>query len=238
MKKLCLAWQERCSCVWSRFRRMPRSIRKPTLSISVLSLGRADLVSGGSALVAIVLPRVQPAAAQGHGRWPERHARLRVPQGRGFRGRFVTGLAPGPERPSANAAQRMGRSDHAGQPPGQACTVLAGPQLHPWVCESGATDAQVRSHNDVHVRVHVDQPVQAGVPVLQPAEPTVRRREDDDRRGGHGAVHRANRDRLHGSRPVPDHGPVPRPASPARAGRAPASVRSQAADPAVGLGCR
>src|SRR5437764_15338989 len=103
---------------------------RPRLSISVLS-GRADLVSGGSALVAIRLPPRADAR------------RVKVMLGRrdvtsefAFRqdGRFeglVTGLAPG--RNVLRATLRRGRAaqiDLVNHPSG--APVLSGPPLGPW----------------------------------------------------------------------------------------------------------
>jgi Tannase-like family of unknown function (DUF6351) len=114
--------------------------KKPRLSISVLS-GRADLVAGGSSLVAITLPTRADAR------------RVKVTLGRrnvtrqfAFRrdGRFealLTGLRTG-----RNVLQATLRSGWAARiilvnhPNGG--PVFSGPQLEPWTCEAGATDRQ------------------------------------------------------------------------------------------------
>jgi hypothetical protein len=113
---------------------------KPRISIAVLS-GRADLVSGGSALVAISLPRRADA----------RH--LRVTLGRtnvttefALRqdGRFeglVTGLGLG--RNVLRATLRSGWASQiilVNHPNGG--PVFSGPQLEPWGCQAGAVNAQ------------------------------------------------------------------------------------------------
>src|SRR5262249_55464125 len=139
----------------------------PRISISVLS-GRADLVSGGSALVAIGLP--SHAAA--------RHVRVTV--GRtdvtndfGFRadGRFeglVTGLALGP-----NVLRATLRSRWASQiilvnhPTGG--PVFAGPQLEPWGCQAGAVDQQCDQAPTFTYRYMSTTPGKVG---LQPYDPT------------------------------------------------------------------
>jgi hypothetical protein len=110
---------------------------RPALSISVLS-GRANLVSGGSALVVINLSR--PNA---------RHVKVTLGAKNVTRdfairadGRFeglVTGLHLGRNRlqarlPSGWAARLTLTNHPIGGP------VLSGPQLKPWTCEAGATD--------------------------------------------------------------------------------------------------
>jgi hypothetical protein len=113
---------------------------KPRLSISVLS-GRADLVSGGSALVAINLPRRADA----------RHltvtlGRSNVTDAFAFRrdGRFeglVRRLALG--RNVLRATLRGGWSSRlilVNHPIGG--PVFSGPQLKPWGCQPGALNAQ------------------------------------------------------------------------------------------------
>ena len=113
--------------------------RRPALSISVLS-GRADLVSGGSALVAINLSRSD-------------RRRVKVTLGRrnvtkvfgtrrdgSFEG-LVTGLKPGRNTlqatlPSGWAARITLVNHRIGGP------VFSGPQLKPWTCQPGARDKQ------------------------------------------------------------------------------------------------
>ena len=157
--------------------------------------------------------RDQPAAlrrarSQGHARPPERHRGFRDPPGRPLRG-------------SRNRAQRWGETCsqatlHSGWAARITLTnhpsggpVFSGPQLEPWICEAGRSRQAVRSGAELHLRVHVDQPAKSGFQPYNPSQPAVRRRADDDGPGRQGAVHRADRDRLHGSRPVPDLRPVP-----------------------------
>jgi hypothetical protein len=111
--------------------------RRPALSISVLS-GRADLVSGGSALLAINLPRSDTHRVKvtlGHKNVTKDFA-IR-PDGN-FEG-LVTGLVVGKNVLQATvrsgwATQIVLVNRAAGGP------VFSGPQLEPWICESGATD--------------------------------------------------------------------------------------------------
>ncbi len=113
---------------------------RPRLSIVVLS-GRPDLVSGGSALVAITLPSRSEA----------KHVKVAV-GGRNVRmafafrgdGRFeglVTGLKLGSNVLQATLksgwATRITLINHPIGGP-----VFAGPQLKPWTCPTGARDTQ------------------------------------------------------------------------------------------------
>jgi hypothetical protein len=113
---------------------------RPHLSITVLS-GRADLVSGGSALVAINLPN-QAAA---------RHikvtlGRRKITREFAFRqdGRYeglVTRLKRGRNVLKAVLRSGWGTSialvNHPSGGP-----LFSGPQLQPWTCQAGATDKQ------------------------------------------------------------------------------------------------
>jgi Tannase-like family of unknown function (DUF6351) len=111
--------------------------RRPALSISVLS-GRADLVSGGSALVAVNLPRSdtrQIKVTLGR-RNVTRDFAIR-PDGH-FEG-LVTGLALG--RNVLRATLHSGWATQltlVNHPVGG--PVFSGPQLEPWTCEAGALD--------------------------------------------------------------------------------------------------
>jgi hypothetical protein len=112
---------------------------RPTLSISVLS-GRADLVSGGSALVAINLPRsdTRKVAVTLGRRSVTRDFAVRR-DGR-FEG-LVSGLALGRNVLQATLrsgwATRITLVNHAIGGP-----VFSGPQLKPWMCETGAVDTK------------------------------------------------------------------------------------------------
>jgi hypothetical protein len=110
---------------------------RPALSISVLS-GRADLVSGGSVLVAINLPRSDTR-------------RVKVTLGRRnvtrdfairrdghFEG-LVAGLALGRNVLQATLRSRWAtRITLVNHPIGG--PIFSGPQLEPWICETGAVD--------------------------------------------------------------------------------------------------
>jgi hypothetical protein len=111
----------------------------PKLSIDVLS-NRADLVSGGNALIAVGISGVNPAAVQvtDDGRDVTSAFALR-PNGR-FEG-VVDGLGVGrnvlaARAPGATPAQVTVTNHPSGGP------VFSGPQVQPWVCQEGALDEQ------------------------------------------------------------------------------------------------
>ena len=114
--------------------------RSAVVRISVLS-GRADLVSGGSSLVALTLPRGVTLkrltiTLDGHhvGRDFARRADGRI-EG------LVSGLRLGSNTLKAvlrnGSGARLALTDHPNGGP-----VFSGPQLTPWKCQSTATDAQ------------------------------------------------------------------------------------------------
>jgi hypothetical protein len=110
--------------------------------IFVLS-GRADLISGGQALVQIVLP---PRARRYGVRYRVTVGNRDVtsafaPVATRRREGLLTGLAPG------RSALRVTLPDHSGATivltnHSSGGPVFSGPQLQPWRCEAGATDAQ------------------------------------------------------------------------------------------------
>jgi hypothetical protein len=143
--------------------------RRPSLSISVLS-GRANLVSGGSALVAIQLPN--RAAARKvkvtlRGRTVTKQFAFR--QGGGFEA-LLTGLRPGPNALQASLpsgwAARITLFNHASEGP-----VFSGPQLKPWVCESGATDNQCDKPTSYSYLYMSTDPATSGFQSYDPSNP-------------------------------------------------------------------
>lgn len=114
--------------------------QSPRLAISVLS-GRADLVSGGSALVAITLPRRADAR-----RITVKVGQRKVTGAFAFRrdGRFealLTRLALGRNVVQATLRSGLGaRIALVNHPAGG--PVFSGPQLQPWACQPGAVDKQ------------------------------------------------------------------------------------------------
>jgi Tannase-like family of unknown function (DUF6351) len=139
---------------------------KPRFSVSVLS-GSADLVSGGSALVAVTLPRRADAR------------RVKVALGRrdvtaefAFRrdGRFealVTGLALGGNVLRATLrggwTAQIDLINHPSSGP-----VFSGPQLEPWICQPGAVDQQCDQPPTV---TYLYMSTNAGKPGFQPYNP-------------------------------------------------------------------
>src|SRR3954447_6769797 len=110
------------------------------LAIQVLS-NRADVISGGDALVAVALPKgVKPASVRvfADGR-NITSAFAQRPDGR-FEG-LVTGLADGRNALAATAPGRQtARATMVNHPNGG--PVVSGPQVQPWQCQAGALDKQ------------------------------------------------------------------------------------------------
>jgi hypothetical protein len=110
------------------------------MRIEVLS-NRADLISGGDALVAIDLPvTIDPSQVRVTRNGQDITDRFAVRPNDRFEG-LVTGLDIGDNVLSATTAR--GRSvsvtvvDHANGGP-----LFSGPQIKPWTCQTGAIDAQ------------------------------------------------------------------------------------------------
>jgi hypothetical protein len=110
------------------------------LQIKVLST-RPDLVSGGEALVQVVLPRgIAPGAVRLElaGRDVTRQF---APRANGKFEGLLSGLANGPNVLSARLANGYGaRLTITNHPIGG--PVFSGPQIQPWLCQSGAVDKQ------------------------------------------------------------------------------------------------
>jgi len=143
--------------------------RRPSLSISVLS-GRANLVSGGSALVAINLP---DRAAARHvkvtlrGRTVTKDFAFR--QGGGFEA-LLTGLRLGTNVLQASLpsgwAARITLFNHPFGGP-----VFSGPQLEPWGCEAGATDSKCDKAPTYTYMYMSTDPAQTGFQPYNPSDP-------------------------------------------------------------------
>ena len=147
-----------CAAVPASARR-PQAKRHARLSISVLS-NRADLISGGDALVAINLPkRVKPSSVRVRlSRKARRKRHGRKLHGRSITSAFavrsdghyeglVTGLPLGRSFLQATARlrhRRIGaRIPITNHPIGG--PVFAGPQIQPWTCQQGATTRSATS---------------------------------------------------------------------------------------------
>jgi Tannase-like family of unknown function (DUF6351) len=141
----------------------------PQLSISVLS-GRADLVSGGSALVQVGLPagmdprRVRVVLG---GRDVTSAFAVRA-DGR-FAG-LVTGLGVGPNDLTATipggTGARLTLTNHPIGGP-----VLSGPQLQPWTCQPTALDSQCNQPPSYRFVYRSTDPTKSGFEPYDPANP-------------------------------------------------------------------
>jgi hypothetical protein len=117
-----------------------QSPSSPLLSIEVLST-RADLVTGGTALVAVDLPSgIAPASVQVGLDLKNVTSEFAMrPNGR-FEG-LVTGIPLGKNVVTATSPGITGAVlDVTNHPIGG--PLFSGPQIEPWVCEAGATDSQ------------------------------------------------------------------------------------------------
>jgi Tannase-like family of unknown function (DUF6351) len=142
--------------------------RKPPLSISVLS-GRADLVSGGSALVAINLPRSDAKRVKvtlGHRNVTKSFAIRK--DGR-FEG-LVKGLALGRNVLQATLhsgwAARITLINHPNGGP-----VFSGPQLEPWICQQGAKDKKCNQKTSFKYVYMSSNPAKQGFQSYDPSNP-------------------------------------------------------------------
>ena len=154
---------------------MPTALAAPAVSastpvvISVLST-RADLVSGGEALVAITLPSgatnsVVRVTLNGQ----IVTSAFTVRSGPVLEG-LVTNLALGPNvlaarLPSGSGAQITITNHPNGGP------VFSGPQLQPWTCEPGAVDAQCNRPPQYTYLYKSSDPTKSGFQPYDPAHP-------------------------------------------------------------------
>ena len=142
--------------------------RKPALSISVLS-GRADLVSGGSALVAINLSRSDRKHVKVTlGRRNVTKAFATRADG-SFEG-LVTRLKLGRSTlqatlPSGWAARITLVNHPIGGP------VFSGPQLKPWTCQQGATDSKCNQPATFSYVYKSTNPTKSGFQPYDPSNP-------------------------------------------------------------------
>ena len=112
----------------------PTDAAPPPLEIRVLS-NRADLVSGGDALVEVV-----PAATSVTLNGADVTSQFGARAGGRYLG-LLSGLRNGANELIARAADgRRARLTITNAPPGG--PILSGPQIQPWACQEGAQDAQ------------------------------------------------------------------------------------------------
>jgi hypothetical protein len=141
---------------------------RPALSVSVLS-GRANLVSGGSALVAINLPRSdrrQVKITVGRRNVTRDFA---TRQDGSFEG-LVTGLGLGrnvlqAKLPNGWATEILLTNHPIGGP------VLSGPQLKPWLCQQGAKDMQCNHPPSFKYEYMSTNPAKPGFQPYDPKNP-------------------------------------------------------------------
>src|SRR5436190_9945847 len=143
------------------------SVQTPT--IHVLS-NRADLISGGDALVSIdVPPRVNTNGIRVslNGQGITRFFALR-PNGR-FEG-LVAGLINGPNTLEARlpngTRQQLTITNHPNGGP-----VIAGPQLQPWVCQSTAVDGHCNQPPSYAYVYESTDPTKQGLQAYDPNNP-------------------------------------------------------------------
>src|SRR4051812_3244279 len=142
---------------------------KRQLSVSVLS-GRADLVSGGSALVAVDLPPgSNPRLARVTVGGNDVTSAFAVRADGRFEG-LVNGLALGQNQlqttlPGATGATIMLTNHPIGGP------VLSGPQLQPWTCQSTAVDSQCNQPPTYRYVYKSTDPTKSGFQPYNPASP-------------------------------------------------------------------
>jgi hypothetical protein len=137
-------------------------------AVRVLS-NRADLISGGDALVQVVLPDGAPAGATtvDLNGVDVTHDFSSASDGR-YMG-LVSGLVPGSNQivahlPGGDSSVTLIDHDNGGP-------VISGPQLEPWVCQQGATDAKCNqpvSYSYVYLST---DPTKSGFQAYDPAHP-------------------------------------------------------------------
>ena len=114
--------------------------RRQPVVIKVLS-SRADLVSGGQALVEVLVPRATAFKRVRVMVGQHDESRQFVPESPGVLEGLVTGLAVGHNLLTARLPNGFGaRITLTNRPNGG--PLFAGPQVQPWACQSGAVDKQ------------------------------------------------------------------------------------------------
>jgi hypothetical protein len=139
------------------------------VSISVLS-SRADLVSGGDAMVRVDVPSgTDPATLTITVGQADVSSDFAVRSGGGFEG-LVTGLENGPNvikavLPDGRGAQLTITNHPNGGP------VFSGPQVQPWQCPPSALDAQCNQPPQFSYRYHSTDPTKDSLLPYDPANP-------------------------------------------------------------------
>ena len=139
----------------------PASVQIVTLS------NRADLISGGDALIAVDVPAGSAPTVTLDG--TDATARFTRVSSTRWEG-LLSGMAVGANRVVARLADGTGAqltiTDHPNGGP-----VFAGPQLQPWKCEPGATDAQCDKPPQYDYLYQSTDNAKAGLQPFDPAHP-------------------------------------------------------------------
>ena len=129
---------------------------------------RADLVSGGRALVEIKVP--QGAGARGlsvtlsHGKKARNVTKLFPKRDNG---RYMTNLkllGLGENTIKARIGSARAKTEITNHPVGG--PLFSGPQYKPWECQESARDEQCNQKAEVRVPLQVDEPAAGGPPAL------------------------------------------------------------------------
>jgi hypothetical protein len=152
------------------------------LSVQVLS-GRADLVSGGSALVAIALPG-RAAARRVSVRLGGKDVtkRFAIREDGRFEG-LVTGLRLGRNVLTARLGDLGARITLTNHPRGG--PVFSGPQLEPWVCQATAVDSRCNQPTVYSYAYRSTNPAKTG---FQPYDPAAPPSDVEEARTDHGVT--------------------------------------------------
>jgi len=139
------------------------------VTISVIS-SRADLVSGGTAVVAISLPAHTPfSALRARLNGTDVTRAFAVRSNKKIEG-FVSGLHNGVNELTAilpdSRGARLAITNHPNGGP-----LFAGPQLQPWKCEAGALDAQCNKPATYAYLYESTDPTKSGLQPYDPAKP-------------------------------------------------------------------
>ena len=202
-------------------------------TISVLS-GRADLVSGGDALISIGgLGSSRALSVQAGGK-DQTSAFTHGSEGTLVG--LVSGLPLGKSSVIVRAGRRAAKLRVTNHPIGG--PIFSGPQLQPWKCQATALDAQCNQPATFSYVYKSSNPATPGFLPYDPANAPADVATTTTDRGRERSLHRAGRDRLPRSRPVPDRRPLPARASRGRRSRPSASSTTSCSSPTASLAAR
>jgi hypothetical protein len=138
------------------------------IEIRVLS-NRADLISGGDALLDVVLPAGTDSSAVTMTLNGDDVSGAFAPSGDGTLRGLVTGLKSGDNRFTAQYAGGKAQTTLVDHPSGG--PLLAGPQLQPWTCQDGAVDAQCNQPPSYSYVYLSSNPLKSGFQAYDPENP-------------------------------------------------------------------